>query len=261
MILDYMIKLLDHWQTLVGSAIGAITPLFILWYVEWNKSKKEKKEYLYFLERVIVDQINALIETENTIKNFISTKIKTLLNHIDENPDDAYSVDSIFFPLFSVRSLPEDVNRTSSGSGYIDNKIGKIYAVSKDFPHIIDDLRLQLKHTLDINEKMSVMKLNSAQAQKNQLKRNILEYEKVLKDELLGKNIPIFTKLLAETLVSIRKRNTLGSLFWVIKFDPKWKFYKTKTEYKIAREKIMNDMDICFKQDTNLLLKEIEGWR
>src|SRR3989344_5040157 len=183
---------LSSWQGLIGSFVGASAP-FLLWrFAENYREKRETKQYLYYLQRMIVDQINLLNDADNTIKNFINSKIDIFLSRIDENPTTAYSVNTVFFPLFSVRPLPDNVNARSSGSGYIDNKIAKVYALSKDFPHIIDDARLQLKDTLEKNEKISFGKLNSPEVQKVQFKENIEEYKKMVKDEIIDKNFPLY---------------------------------------------------------------------
>lgn len=253
-------EVIFKWQTLVGSAVGAVTPLFILWYAEWYKEKKEDEQYLYFLQRSIVDQINLVVEMRETIIIFLDSKISVLLNNIDSNPSSAYSVDGIFLPMFSVRSLPEEVNSRSSNSGYIDNKIGKIYAISKDLPHIVDDIRLQLKHTIEMNEKIAFGKLNSPEVQKDQYKRNVQDYEKVLKEDILGKNIPVYLKLLAQSLVAVKKKSNTKSFFWKIKFDPKYRFYITNKAYLRDREKIMEKLDQYFKSEVDELLIDIDKY-
>lgn len=248
---------LDHWQTLVGAFVGATIP-FLLWgYIEWHNKRKKRKEYLYYLQRVIVDQINLLIEVKETTQRFLDLKLKTLLNNIDNNPVSAYSVDTAFFPLFSVRPLPGDVNTTSSDSGYVDNKVAKIYALSKDFPHIIDDIRLQLRETLKTNEKIAFGERNSPEDQKKQFKRNIQGYEKMIIDDLLGKSIPLYFKKLAETLVAVEKKAKMSSIAWRIKFDPRWRFYIKKSSYLKAREQIMDNMDAYFEPARKIRLEKI----
>lgn len=251
----------DHlfiWQTLIGSIIGAITPLFILWCAEIYKVRKEKKVYLYYLQRLIIDQINSLIDIRQTTIDFIDNKLDVLVKNIDENGKLVYSVDGIFFPLFSARSLPDDVNHISSGSGYIDNKIAKIYALSKDLPQIIDDLRNQLKDTLDRNEKIVFGRLNVAEVQKSQYKANILEYKKVIVRDLLGINIPIYLRKLVETIVAVEEKTRKSTIRWKLTFDPFFKYYNKKSDYIKARENFMDNMDLYFKTQTDRQLREIE---
>jgi len=177
-ILNYIINsknefgfILFTWQTLVGSLLGAVSPLVIILLFEKYKHRQETREYIYYLHRIVVDQINSLIEIRTTIERFLASAIKAVIENVDKNPDYAYSVDGISFPLFSVRSIPDDVNIKSSGSGYVDNKVARIYALSKDLPHIMDDTRLQLKDTLELNAKIVFDKINAPDVQKDQYKK------------------------------------------------------------------------------------------
>lgn len=237
--------------------IGSASTFLVTWLIDCSRNKKQKKEYLYYLQRMIVDQVNSLVEVKNTIKRFMDLKLSELLKNIENNPNSAYSVDTIFFPLFSIRSLPEEINMKSSGSGYIDNKVGKIYALSKDLPHIIEDIRLQLRETLEMNQKIAFGKLNSQEVQKEQYKRNILEYQKMIKEEILEINIPLYFNKLAETLVAVREKTNMNFFRWKIKFDPRWKYYFKNADYLKDRKEIMENMDMYFKNATEKLLKEI----
>lgn len=255
--LENFISILDRWQTLVGAFIGATMP-FLLWgYIEQHNKQKKRKEYLYYLQRVIVGQINLLVEIRDTTQIFLDSKLDTLLDRIDANPDSAYSVDTTFFPLFSVRPLPHDVNAVSSGSGYIDNKVAKIYALSEDLPHIIGDSRMQLRDTLKQNEKIAFGEKNSPEVQKEQFKRNIIEYKKMLVDDLLGINIPVYLKKLVETLVAVETKALMGDLRWKIKFDPRWRIIFKRSVYLKEREQLVDKMDKYFKPAVDKRLKAI----
>lgn len=264
-IVEYIISIwggvrvfLISWQTLIGAFLGASAP-FLLWrFAENYREKKETKQYVYYLQRMIVDQINLLNDAEETVKNFIISKVDVFIARIDKDLATAYSVDTMFFPLFSVRPLPDDVNTRSSGSGYIDNKIAKVYALSRDFPHIMDDVRLQLKDTIERNEKISFGKLNSPEAQKAQFKENIGEYKKMLNEEILNKNFPIYMRKLLETLVALEEKARMTRIAWRLKFDPRWKLYLTRESYLKAKEKIIDDMDLYFKTPMEKRLAEIK---
>lgn len=244
------------WQTLAGAFIGAMTPLFILFIKEKHDEKKARKEYLYYLERLIVDQLNMIVEVRNTTQRFLNVKIERLLANIERNPDTAYSVDSTFFPLFSVRELPEDIHKKTSGSGYIDNLVGKAYSLSNDLPHIIADVRLQLRDTLEQNQKIAFGRLNTPEVQKEQYKRNILEFTEMIENEILAINIPIYIKKFAETLVAVREKNKISSVRWKIRFDPRWKFYINKPDYLTAKEKYIDQMESYFRPEVLKLINE-----
>lgn len=246
------------WQALVGAIIGASAPFLLWWFTEIRQESKKKKNYLYYLERTVVDQINLIVEAEHTINQFCTEKLETVLSNIKSNPHDAYSIDSVFFPLFSVRALPADINLKSSGSGYIDNKIGQIYSMSADMPHIINDARLQLRETIDINKQIAFSKLNSPMVQKEHYKLNIGEYKKMIQEDILKKNLPLYLKKLVETLIAIREKNRISSITWKLKHDPRWKFYKEKSRYIKAKIQITEKMDKYFAEKVKNQLQIIE---
>ncbi|MBU1557552.1 hypothetical protein KKC45_01165 [Patescibacteria group bacterium] len=253
-------SIIFNWQTLLGAVIGASAPFLLWWFTEVFIRRRRNKEDLYYLEKVVVDQINLLSDIEMTIERFLTLKVKELINNINDTPPESYSADTAFFPLFSTRPLPYDVVRKSSGSGYLDNKIAKAFSLSEDFPHIIKDLRHQFEDTLNRNEKMAFNKLNSPEVQKEQFKINVQVYEKVVREDMLGKNIPMYFKKLTETLVAIRQKSKMSSIGWKIKFDPRWRWYPylSKKSYFEARAKVMDKMDIHFKPEVDKILKEIE---
>ncbi|MDD2935342.1 MAG: hypothetical protein PHX25_02595 [Candidatus Pacebacteria bacterium] len=254
-----MENFLFNWQTLIGSLIGVTTPFLLWWFVEQRKKKDINKKFLYYLEKVIVGQINLLCDIEITLNRFLDFKVKELIDNIDDTPIEVYSADTAFFPLFSTRALPYDVIKESSGSGYIDNKLAKIFSLSEDFPHIINDLRHQFEDTLNKNEKMAFNKLNSPKVQKEQFKTNIQKYEEVFREDMLDKNIPIYFKKLAETLVAVRKKAKMRPVFWKMKFDPRWRWYpyQNKKNYLKARSEVIDKMDVYFENDTRILLESI----
>lgn len=244
-------------QFVIGSIVTFIAAYLYGYIKDKKDDKKATKRHLYYLQRLIVDQINLLIDTRCTIVKFIDERIAALLANVDRNPGPAYSVDNFFFPLFSVRPLPDDVNMRTSGSGFIDNKIAKAYALSNDLPHMIEDIRLQLSVTLELNQKIALGKMNSAEVQKEQYKRNIQAFEKMIRDEILGINIPLYLEKLAELHVVLREKTTRRPIVWKIKFDPKWKFYSSRSLYMKARGDIMETMEKYFKSATSKQLEEI----
>lgn len=251
-------EFIKEWQVLVGSLIGAATP-FLLWLFTQKHIKKEaEKEYLCYLERIIVNQVNSLFSIEETMKKFIDQNLKDLINNIKRTPKTAYSNDITFVPLFSVQSIQNSVSKKSSGSGYIDNKIVQLSIFSNDFPHIINDTRFQLRYTLEQNRKTTYRKLNPPDIQNNQLLKNIEEYKIMIERDLLNINIPLYFKKLIEALIPIQKRIEIGSFAWKIKFDPDYKFYIKNSSYLKAKENLLNDMDKYFEPLVLSKIEEIE---
>ncbi len=244
-------------QFIVGSAVT----FFATWLFDKIKSSQSHRQYLYYQYRMIIEQINMVIETERTIITFLDTKLAKLISNIDNNPENSWSADVAYFPMFSARSLPEKIATESTGSGYLDNKISKIYSMSKDIPHIIEDLRYQFDSTLKINEKMVHGQLNSAQVQKAQFKNNLNEYERAMKDDMLSKNIPIYLKKLAETAVAINQRIKTGPLGWKFRFDPRYKFHISRKTVIADMKNLIEKMDSYFENERDVLVAEIDTGR
>lgn len=238
--------------------LGGVVTFFVSFFLSYINSKKERKNYLYFLERVIVDQMNYTIDMKRTIINFLEGNLKDLIQNIESSSDEAYSMHSVFFPKFSVRPIPEQVNMTSSGSGYIDNKVAKIYALSKDMPHIIEDCRNQLEVTLQKNDRMVFGKLNPPKIQKKQFKNNIERYIQMIHDDAVEKNIPIYLKKLSETLVAVREKARRSSFSWKLKFDPDYKLFILRRKHAEEKGKIAEKMDTYFEPQVKSELKDIE---
>lgn len=238
----------------IGSAITIIATLLL----NYLNNRNQKKDNLYYLERILTDQINLIVDIKRTINDFIP-RIDNLINAINSNPDTAYSADNVFFPLFSSRSLPDEINKIKSGSGYIDNKINRDYHMSKDLPHMINDLRLQLEKTIEKNDKIAFEKLNPPKEQKDQFRRNITEYKLLINRDILGKNIPLYLTTLSETIVAVRELRKIGIIRWKLRFDPKYNFFVNKNKYLENINLLHDNMDKFFKKDTEILLEKIEN--
>ncbi|HTK33180.1 MAG TPA: hypothetical protein VL335_01385 [Candidatus Paceibacterota bacterium] len=231
------------WQDLIGAMIGAASP-FVLWWVAY-KYEQRRKYYnqLYGIDRMIIDQINLIGEMRNTISTFLDKKIPELISNINAEKTGAYYVGPAFIPLFSIRPLTDNLSEITTKSGYVDNKLAHCYKLSKDIPFIIDDVRRQFDYTLEINEKLSLAKLNSAEVQKQSYVDQLNEFSKVMKKEILETNIPIYLRLLAKTSVAVTQLRQDGIL--------RWRFRHKKNNFE--------QMELYFESDTQVFLKKIEA--
>lgn len=228
---------LDHWQTLIGAIIGAAAPL-LLWFIfESISNRRKRRNNLIFLEKLIVHYINTIVDTKHTVREFLNSKIATAISNIDaDTAAGRYSIGAIFFPLFAVHPLEDNLLSIWSESGYLDNKILTVFRMSRDFSLIIDDLRQQFKETLIQNEKMAFAAVNSPAAQNAQFKSNLLNYKAVVERDLFETNIVIYIKHLATALVAVREMSRMGLLFWKLKFSAKFRLLwspKDKQDYHL----------------------------
>ncbi|MDA1317012.1 MAG: hypothetical protein O3B87_03230 [bacterium] len=253
-----MIENIFIWQSLIGSAIGAMSPFLLWWVTDSIRKSKNYYDNLYYLERLIVDQANNVLEAESTIRVFSEVKIKLLIQNIKENNQNSYSGDAEFFPLFSMVSLPDSILNVSTKSGYIDNKIGKLFQLSRDMPHIINDLRKQFSYTIEGNREMVILGKNSPRVQKDQYTKNLENYQLML-EEQLEKSFPVFLKVLFQTREALNNLRKIGLQRWRIKFDPRFQFFISNEKYLNAQEMTFERIDRFFEKSVISQLDKIKS--
>lgn len=253
------ISFLDRWQDLVGALIGAFSAFAVWWIAKRVDDKEKNIQNLVYLERLLVDQLNSVNEARNTLSLFIKGNLQELINNIGKNPPAAYSVDFTFVPLFPVRLIDEAVQRIQTKSGYIDNKIARAYKMSHELSHSIADMRRQFDETVETNKSISFNKLNNPVDQKQAYKRNIEGFRDLITRDILNKNFPIYLKVIAEARVALEEFSNLGKRKWRYKYDLRYKFYLTKADYLIAKEKFYKEMDNHFAPRVQELLRQLDN--
>jgi hypothetical protein len=228
--------LLHEWQDLIGAILGASAAFFVWYFAEKYKQRREFNEKLYYIHRLLIDQINSVIDTQETIERFLDQKLGFLIDHQRIEGENEYSVDTAFFPLFSTRGLNSDIHRESSGSAYIDNKMMWAYKISQDLPLMIEDLRGQFHETLKFNKEICFNKLNSPKLQRGIYLSQLSQYREVLKREVLGHNVPTFLKVLTEALVPLVELREIGLLRWNLRFGGHFKYFKNKDDFSRFRK-------------------------
>ncbi len=259
--LQNFIKIAHSWQELLGSIIGATTPLVYWLLGQWYQKQKEKRENLVFLEKVLVHQINNLIDIRQTLKDFFEYKIKELLMHIEANTKEGrYAVDITFYPLFSVNMLDDSLYKIDSGSGYLDNKLNQLVRMSRDFKLSIDDSRRQFENTIQQNHTMCLMKLNSQTAQNEVFKENIESFDRIMKESLIDKNIKIYLKNVAETRAVVSVLREKGFFFWKRKFQYiTFKFFLRYSDIRKYRKEAFSRIDKYVEPVVKKFMEEIGG--
>jgi len=248
-----------HWQALVGAIIGAMSPFLLWWLADSLRKRKEYYDNLYYLERLLVDQANTILEAERTIRSFKDTKISELIENIQKNNQNSFSLDYAFFPLFSTMSLGDDIHRISTKSGYIDNKISKLYQISRDIPYIINDVGRQFASMIQLNKDIVLNQKNPPQLQKDQYIDNLKGYKLMLEEYLLDKNFPIYFKVIFQAREAINELRRIGLWKWRLKFDPRYHFFKSKKQYLKAQESLYENIENYFKKNVEEKLLEIEN--
>ncbi len=254
---ELLIAFLYQWQDLLGAMLGAFAA-FMVWFIsEVHRRYQRRQEYMVFLHRSIVDQANLILDSERTIKDFITNKLSVLLAEPRDEGEGTYTVDRAFFPLFSTRNMSEKVLEMSTLSGYLDNKVMRAYSLSQDFPHIIDDIKRQFEDTLHLNKEMAFGKLNPPAIQRQHYLIGLASYRESVRADMLSRNFPVFIKLLVECLISIEEMQRLGVLRWRFKFDPRYKFYLTRASFRKALSENQERMRLYFEPLVSKRINEL----
>ncbi len=252
------IEKIKEWQDLIGAFIGAFSA-FALWWIAGKYTRHiERKDDVYFIQKAIVDQMNTLLETKRTLSLFIDDKLTKFLLDEEKETNSVYLLDMAFFPLFSTRPLGEEFQKKTTGSGFIDNKILRAYAVSQDLPHIIEDMRKQFDSTLNLNKEMVFNKFNSPTVQKALYLKHLGSYKENAVSQMMNNNIPIFLKVLTECLVAVEELRDNGILKWKWKFDCKFRFYWTRKAFEEDKNKTFDRIENYFSPIVHERLQKIE---
>ena len=209
-----------NWQQLLGSLIGAATPLTLFFITESYQRKKIRKEFLLTLEKGIITAINNLSDVDRMLHIFLEVTLKRFENRVTEdNALDRHSVGQVFVPLSSTYTFDKEMIKETTGSFYLENLVLDIVSTSQEMPILLQDIGRQLDRTLSLNTQIALMKLNSYAAHNQSLLDNIEEFQKFLRSQTFGVNIPIYLRKLVQTLVALQEMNKLGLGGWKQKFN------------------------------------------
>jgi hypothetical protein len=231
--MESFVSFLREWQDLIGAIIGASLP-FAFWFItNYILNKQKHKNDLLYLEKMVVSNMNNVLDIEIIISEFITKKLLTLEKNIPQRTSgNSYSIDAAFFPQFAGHISDENYLKTTSKSGFLDNKLLYIYKMSENFTHSLNDFRGQFQQTIQSNTEMAIAKINPMKIQNEMYLRNIQSFRNAVQDELLNNNIPVYLKLLTTAYVTLSEINKRGIRSWRLKFSPSFKYFKTNNQLK-----------------------------
>lgn len=204
-----------RWQSLLGSLLGAATPLSLFLLTEWYQQRKRQREYFFLLEKNLITAINNLSSIDRTLHAFQQVQLASFKKRIEE--DDAAgrpSVGQAFVPLSWSFTFDKDLFKETTGSSYLENLVMQVVSTSQELPIYLQDLSRQFDRILTLNTQIGLMKLNSPAAHNQIVRENIEEFEKFLALQTFGNNIPVYLRMLVQTKVALQARITMGLREW-----------------------------------------------
>jgi hypothetical protein len=242
-----LVEKLDKWQQLVGSIIGAGTPLALFLISEAREKRKKQKEFYLLLEKNIISAINNLADIDNMLHRFIDVQLKNHKKHINEDEKAGrYSIGQAFVPLSATFTLDKDILKTSTPSSYLENLIMDVVSTSQELPLLLVDIGRQFERTMSFTAQIGMMKLNSHTGHNKAVLDNLAEFEKFLEEQTFGANIPIYLRKLVSTKIALQAMSKWGLKRWKKTFD-------FKSGFTLDVSQKMTDY---FKPEVN---KQIEG--
>jgi len=209
------INLLDHWQQLVGSFLGALTPIGLFLINEEYQRRKKQKDHLILLEKSLVLAINNLAGIDKMLHIFFDTSINNLKNGIiADSAAGRYSVGQAFVPLSSTFSFDREIMWETTNSSYIENLKLDVFSTSQELPLLLQDISRQFDRTINLNTQVGIGKLNSPDMHNKIFLQNLDEFKIFLSKQIFEHNIPVYLKKLVSTLVALQKMNKLGLKKW-----------------------------------------------
>ncbi len=244
--LNNILKSAKEWQTLVGSAVPIIFTIFMFRY----QNKKDFKQGLGSIERVLAQSMNDLIELSDELNLFVN-RLDELINSIRNSGENEYFVGWSNFPIHEIESS-DILMRTKTNSLYLANKLMRNYILLKSINSQVTGLRDEFISLMNRNHDIIISYKNPKEnigvspiIQKELILSSLLSMREVLGNNIIRKNIPTAIKSLLNTkiyLVKYMKYTHYTKLFYEGPFN-----CFIKKEDGIAklenRKKIKNEFD------------------
>lgn len=259
MTMPTIISVLYNWQTLVGSAIGIILPLMFWYTKELYEEKKEHEKNLIYLEKYLVNAINSIYDTRCTIEKFLDNQFQKLKESVETKGNNCYSIDYTFFPFIGTDFIDHKILSINIRSGYLDNKMALVLRNLKDLNVSIDDSRRQFTHTVDMNKAMASQKLNPPSVQNGMYKKNLKEFEEMIKKTIVDKNIKTAIHTLVSSNIMLLEFKKMGIRKWRRKFArTSFKYFKNKKELNKFKESATDRINKYFKERIDKKIENLE---
>jgi hypothetical protein len=208
----------QDWGFLLGVVLGALITFLIDVYKGKVQDKKTRREFIEFQYIEVISHLNAVVEVREALEQFLK-KLQHFIEQTDINSD-KYDVGVIFMPKMSSRPMSNRITEKTTGSSFLNTYLSQSQHHSRELDIELDDLKQQLEHTCSRNERMSFLKVNSAQAQKKQFMENLSSFNLIIRETILGKNLPIQIKNLLLMEVGLLEINKIGKKKWLKKMNP-----------------------------------------
>lgn len=244
------IGFLYNWQQLVGSFLGAITPIGLFLINEEYQRRKKQKDHLLLLEKSLISAINNLADIDKMLHSFFDESLEKVKNKVTEDDKAGlYSVGQAFVPLSSTFSFDREILKETTNSSYLENLKLDVFSTSHELPLLLQDIGRQFDRTITLNTQLGIGKLNSANMHNKMFLENLGEFNGFLSQQTFGHNIPVYLRKLVSTLIPLQKMNKWGLKKWRRTFTFKPPF----------SSEVSNKMTDYFKEEVNKYILSLQS--
>lgn len=235
------------WQALIGAFIGAGSPFLLWWFTEVIRRKKEYRKNLYYLIRLLNYQVNNATQAYAAIKNFIDNVLLKMIESVKDN-ETVFLIHDTSFPLFSFIPIEKNILEINTCSEDLDFRILACYKNSLDVALVIDQARNIFHAKIQRNIDMSLIESMSPAKLNNDYKNLLIFYKNELEKEVLKGNFQFYLKLLFTTQLILSEYSEMNKILWHLKFNPNFKFFIRKKDYKEAKKEEYNNIMNFYKE-------------
>lgn len=255
-----------RWQTLVGSFLGIVAPVGLYLLKQEYEKGIERKNFLLFLEKNIVQAIHNLADIDGMLHMFVETSLARYITNVGiDDANGQYSVGQVFVPLTPTFVIDKELLRDSTNSQYLESAIMSAIDLSQNIPVQMADINRQFDRTITLNTQLGLTKLNNPAKHNSVLLMNLAEFQEFLKGQVFDNNFPIYLRSLVKALIVLNHMQKVGLKGWTKQFsfspsvstDEKFKIMDDFFEAEINKK--IDSLRGSFKSDL-VLFREKTAW-
>ena len=251
--IDEITNFIHRWQTLVGAAVGVAIPIIFTVAMFRYQNKKNFKQDLGLLEKILVRSMNDLNELRDELLLFIG-RLDHLIEGVNQIEENQYYAGLSNFPVHEIEFDSRLIN-TKTGSLYLANKLMFGHIILKSIHFQITGFREEFISLMNRNHDIIVSYKDpqkgigiAPREQKLLLLSGLQSIRKVLNDDIVGKNIPTAIEVLLKSrtyLLKYIKHAYFTKLFYEGPFNY---FIKKEDGINTLEKRISKDIEVEFKK-------------
>ena len=262
-----LIQKLDHWQTLVGAALGPFLAIILsgigFWIGTKYKAWQDKKEAIRLVEVSMTRGINNMFSTRKKLENFIERLRQLAADARATTGDTTYFLERINYPAMPEIFVNENLAGFKFGSTYLHNQVMFANSGIKELNSWIIKMEKDFDSMTSKNEFLMILTPRpAAHDQRNGYAENLDLFAQAVSDfvtHIMG-GVQIASQIKVYNLRLMKKR-----IMTVMKHEgTTFKYFKTSDDLNKYKEwsSIIKRVNTAIESDVKKFLADAEeGFR